>query len=112
MRTVHLNDYISFSMNSNLAIHVDPMITANVTTYTYVYKKKDGSFTTDVVDCEVDWKLNGELVKYDGFKELYIKLYGKDKFDKLLKDVCDEAEKFVEGRVSTSFADIIIDEVR
>ena len=112
MRTVHLNDYISFSVNSNLAIHVDPMITANITVYTYVNKKKDGSFTTDVMDCEVDWKLNGDCVKYDGFKELYTKLYGKDKFDKLLKDVCNEAERFVEGRVATSFADIVIDEVR
>jgi len=88
------------------------MITANITVYTYVNKKKDGSFTTDVMDCEVDWKLNGDCVKYDGFKELYTKLYGKDKFDKLLKDVCNEAERFVEGRVATSFADIVIDEVR
>ena len=111
MRTVHLNDYISFGVNTNVAIHVDPMITANITVYTYVNKKKDGSFTTDVMDCEVDWKLNGDCVKYDGFKELYIKLYGKDKFDKLLKDVCEEAEKFVEGRVATSFPDIIRDEL-
>ena len=111
MRTIHLNDHISFGVNTNVAIHVDPMITANITVYTYVYKTKSGSFDTDVMDCEIDWKLNGELVKYDGFKELYIKLYGDDKFAKLVDDVCAEAEKFVAGRVTTSFKDIINDEI-
>lgn len=111
MRAVHLNDNISFNFNSEVAIHVDPMITANVTVYTYVYKNTDGTFHTDAMDCEINWKLNGELVKYDGFHELYNKLYGQQKFDKLVADVCAEAEKLVEGRVATSFKDIINDEI-
>jgi len=112
MNAVHLNDYISFNVNTNVAIHVDSLITANITVYTYVYTKKDGGFHTDAMDCEIDWLLNGERVKSDGFRELYTKLYGKDKLDKLQKDVCNEAEKLVEGRVATSFKDIINDEIK
>jgi len=112
MRAVHLHDNISFNFNSEVAIHVDPMITANITVYTYVYKNKNGGFHTDAMDCEVDWKLNGERVKYVGFKELYTKLYGDDKFVKLVDEVCAEAEKLVEGRVATSFKDIINDEIK
>ena len=112
MKAVHLHDNISFNFNSDVAIHVDPMITANITVYTYVYKNKDGDWSTDAMDCEIDWLLNGERVKYDGFKELYIKLYGKQKLDKLTKEVCSEAEKLIEGRVATSFSDIINDEIK
>ena len=112
MRSVHLNDEISFNFNSNVAIHVDPMITANIRVYTYVYKNKDGGWSHDGIDCEIDWKLNGELVKYAGFKELYTKLYGPQRFDKLVKDVCTEAENLVAGRVGTSFADIINDQIK
>ena len=111
MKAVHLNDFISFNLNANVAIHVDPMITANATVYTYVYKNTNGGWYTDAMDCEINWKLNGELVKYDGFKELYTKLYGDDKFLKLVDEVCAEAQKLIEGRVATSFKDIINDEI-
>ena len=111
MRSVHLNDEISFNFNSNVAIHVDPMITANIRVYTYVYKNKTDSWSHDAMDCEIDWLLNGERVKYAGFKELYTKLYGQQRFDKLVKDVCIEAENLVEGRVATSFEDIINDQI-
>ncbi len=112
MRAVHLNDQISFNMNTDVAIHVDSMITANATVYTYVYKNKDGSWSTDAMDCEIDWLLNAKRVKPDGFRELYVKLYGKEQLNTLIKNVCTEAEQLVEGRVATSFKDIINDEIK
>ena len=51
MRAVHLHDNISFNMNTDVAIHVDSIITAQATVYTYVYKNKDGSWSTDAMDC-------------------------------------------------------------
>ncbi|MCP4321050.1 MAG: hypothetical protein GY787_04220 [Alteromonadales bacterium] len=112
MRAVHLHDNISFTYNAEVAIHVDPMIKAHVSVYSYVFRTKSGEWSLDPMDTEIDWLLNGERVKYDGFKELYTKLYGKDKLDKLTKEVCTEAEKLIEGRVATSFSDIINDETK
>ncbi|MCP4484736.1 MAG: hypothetical protein GY823_09285 [Flavobacteriaceae bacterium] len=112
MKAVHLNDYISFNVNANVAIHVDSLISANITVYTYVYPTKDGGFKTDAMDCEIDWLLNGERVKSEGFRDLYTKLYGEDKLHKLQKDVCTEAEKLIELRVSNKFKDIINEELK
>ena len=109
MRAVHLNDYISFNMNTNVAIHVDSMIRAEVTIYTYVYGDQKTGFKLDPMDAEITWFLNDKLVKSDGFDELYVKLYGEKQLDTLIKDVCTEAENLVEGRVSTSFPDLLKD---
>ena len=112
MRAVHLHDEISFNLHTKATIRVDPMISADITVYTFVYPTKDGGFKPDAMDCEVGWLLNGESVNSQGFFELYTKLYGKDKLDKLIKDVCTEAEKLVEDRVTTSFKNIINNEIK
>jgi len=112
MRAVHLNDQISFNMNTNVAIHVDPMIRAEVLVYTYVYGDQKTGFKLDTMDTEITWYLNAKRVKPDGFRELYVKLYGKEQLNTLIKDVCTEAEQLVEGRVATSFKDILNDEIK
>ena len=109
MRAVHLNDQISFNMNTTVAIHVDPMIRAEVLVYAYVYGDKKTGFKLDTMDAEITWFLNGKRVKSQGFRELYVKLYGEKQLDTLIKDVCTEAENLVEGRVSTSFPDLLKD---
>ena len=111
MIAIHLHDNISFNMNTDVAIYVDPLITAQATVYTYVYKNKDGSWSHDAMDCEIDWLLNAKRVKSDGFRELYIKLYGKEQLNTLIKNVCTEAEQLVEGRVATSFPDLLRDQL-
>jgi len=111
MKTTHLTDNISFTYNAEVAIHVDSMITAHVSVYSYVFRTKDGEWSLDPMDTEVDWLLNGENVKHNGFKELYFKLYGEDKYRTLLNNVCAEAEKMIEGRVCTSFSDILRDKL-
>ena len=63
------------------------------------------------MDCEIDWLLNAKRVKSDGFRELYIKLYGKEQLNTLIKNVCTEAEQLVEGRVATSFPDLLRDQL-
>jgi len=112
MKAVHLNDDISFNMNTEVAIHVDSLITAKATVCSYIYKNKDGGWSADTMDCEIDWLLNGESVRYNGFLKLYTQLYGQEKLDKLIKDVGTEAEQLVEGRVATSFKDILNDEIK
>ena len=112
MRAVHINDQISFNMNTEVAIHVDPMIRAEVLVYAYVYGDNRDGFKLDTMDTDINWFLNGKRVKPDGFRELYVKLYGKEQLNTLIKDVCTEAEKLVEGRVATSFKDIINDEIK
>jgi len=109
MRAVHLNDHITFNMNTIVAIHVDPMIRAEVEVYAYVYGDKKTGFKLDTMDTEITWFLNGKRTKPDGFRELYVKLYGKENLNTLIKDVCTEAENLVEGRVATSFPDLLND---
>jgi len=112
MMAVHLNDFITYNVNCNVAIHVDSLITAEVTVYTYVGRKPDGTWDVDIMDCEVDWKLNGKRCTISGFKELYNKLYGNDAYLKLGGDVLKEAENLAIGRLTTSFSDIIKDEIK
>jgi len=85
------------------------MITAEVKVYAYIYGDKKTGFKLDTMDAEITWFLNGKRVKSQGFRELYVKLYGEKQLDTLIKDVCTEAENLVEGRVSTSFPDLLKD---
>jgi hypothetical protein len=113
MRATHLNDNISFTYNAEVAIHVDSMITAHVNVYSYVFRTENPNleWSLDPMDTEIDWFLNGKLVKHNGFKELYFKLYGEDKYNTLVENVRTEAEKLIEGRVCTSFSDILRDKL-
>ena len=111
MRAVHLNDHITFNMNTNVAIHVDPMIRAEVEVFAYVYGDSKTGFKLDTMDTEINWFLNDKRVKSDGFRELYVKLYGKEALNQLIHNVCREAEKLVEGRVATSFPDVLRDQI-
>ena len=111
MKTTHLTDNISFTYNAEVAIHVDSLITAHVSVYSYVFRTKDNKWSLDPMDTEIDWFLNGERVLSGGFKELYFKLYGESKYNTLLNDVRTEAEKLIEGRVCTSFSDILRDKL-
>jgi len=111
MKAVHLNDNISFTYNAEVAIHVDSIIKAHVSVYSYVFRTESGEWSLDPMDTEIDWVLNGKRVKEDGFRELYIKLHGEQELKKLVHDVCTEAEKLIEGRVATSFSDILRDKL-
>ncbi len=112
MRAKHISDQISFNMNTEVAIHVDLMIKAEVLVYAYVYGDNRTGFKLDTMDSEINWFLSDKRVKPDGFRELYVKLYGKEALDKLIHNVCRAAEKLVEGRVATSFKDIINYEIQ
>ena len=111
MNAIHLNDQISFNMNTNVAIHVDPMIRAEVLIYAYVYGDQKTGFKLDTMDTEITWFLNNKSVKSDGFRELYTKLYGPQELNNLIHNVSREAEKLVEGRVATSFPDVLKDRI-
>ncbi len=111
MNAIHLNDHITFNMNTTVAIHVDPMIRAEVLVYAYVYGDQKTGFKLDTMDTEITWFLNGKRTKPQGFRELYVKLYGEDALDKLIHDVSTESEKLVEGRVATSFPDLLRDQL-
>ncbi len=111
MRAVHLTDHITFNMNTNVAIHVDPMIRAEVLVYAYVYGDNKTGFKLDTMDTEITWFVSDKRVKSDGFRDLYTKLYGPQELQNLIHNVSRAAEKVVEGRVSTSFSDILKDEL-
>ena len=108
---VHLTDHITFNMNTRVAIHVDSIITAEVMVYTYVYGDQQTGFKLDTMDTEITWLLNGKPAKSQGFRELYTQLHGKEQLNALIEDVCTEAENLTEGRVATSFPDLVNDAI-
>ena len=86
-------DWIRFS--KDLEIEVNNMITAKVNVYggLITIRTSFGDFTTfEDVECEVDYYLNGEELKRDGFKELYTKLFKTTTFDDLEDSIYDFCE--------------------
>jgi len=112
MKAVHLNDNISFTYYAEVDIHVDSIIKAHVSAHSYVFRTESGEWSLNPMDTEIDWVLNGKRVKEDGFRELYIKLHGEQELKTLVHDIRTKAEKLIEGRVTTSFSDIINDKIK
>ena len=77
-------DWIRFS--KDLEIKVNNMITAkvNATGGLITIRTSLGDFTTfEDVETDIDYYLNGEELKREGFKELYTKLFKTTTFDDL-----------------------------
>jgi hypothetical protein len=86
-------DWIRFS--KDLEVEVNNMITAkvNATGGLTTIRTSLGDFTTfEDVECDVDYYLNGEELKKDGFKELYTKLFKTTTFDELEDSIYDFCE--------------------
>ena len=47
----------------------------------------------DIQDIELDFSVNNKPCKYNGFKEIYEKLYGINTFNKFRDDLTEEFEK-------------------
>jgi hypothetical protein len=81
-------DWIRFS--KDLEVEVNNMITAkvNATGGLNTIRTSLGDFVTfEDIECDVDYYLNGEELKRDGFKELYTKLFKTTTFDELEESI-------------------------
>ena len=77
-------DWVRFS--KDLEIEVNNMITAKVNACggLITIRTQLGDFTTfEDVECDIDYYLNGEELRREGFKELYTKLFKTTTFDDL-----------------------------
>jgi len=86
-------DWIRFS--KDLEVEVNNMITAKVNAYggLTTIRTSFGDFVTfEDVECEIEYYLNGEALKRDGFKELYTKLFKTTTFDELEDSIYDFCE--------------------
>jgi hypothetical protein len=86
-------DWIRFS--KDLEIEVNNMITAkvNATGGLITIRTSFGDFTTfEDIECDIDYYLNGEELKREGFKELYTKLFKTTTFDDLEDSIYDFCE--------------------
>jgi hypothetical protein len=86
-------DWIRFS--KDLEIKVNNMITAkvNATGGLTTIRTSLGDFVTfEDVECDIDYYLNGEELKREGFKELYTKLFKTTTFDELEDSIYDFCE--------------------
>ena len=86
-------DWIRFS--KDLEVEVNNMITAKVNAYggLTTIRTSFGDFVTfEDVETEIDYYLNGEELKRDGFKELYTKLFKTTTFDDLEDSIYDFCE--------------------
>ena len=73
------------------------MFTIKASLYSIVSKFDHISETVyhhDINDTELDFYVDGKRCKYDGFKELYGKLFGVDNFSVFCSDTIKEIEKY------------------
>jgi hypothetical protein len=86
-------DWIRFS--KDLEVEVNNMITAkvNATGGLTTIRTSLGDFVTfEDVECDIDYYLNGEELRREGFKELYTKLFKTTTFDELEDSIYDFCE--------------------
>jgi hypothetical protein len=86
-------DWIRFS--KDLEIEVNNMITAkvNATGGLITIRTQLGDFTTfEDIETDIDYYLNGEELKREGFKELYTKLFKTTTFDELEDNIYNFCE--------------------
>ena len=86
-------DWIRFS--KDLEIKVNNMITAkvNATGELNTIRTSLGDFVTfEDIETDIDYYLNGEELKREGFKELYTKLFKTTTFDDLEDSIYDFCE--------------------
>ena len=92
-------DWIRFS--KDLEIEVNNMITAKVNASggLITIRTSFGDFTTfEDVECDIDYYLNGEELRREGFKELYTKLFKTTTFDDLEDSIYDFCERELENK--------------
>ena len=53
---------------------------------------KDTLFSSEISDMDLEFKMDGKRCNYEGFKELYEKLYGKDSFIDFNQDITKYVE--------------------
>lgn len=72
-------------------------VTANIwsvvsTPALYGLKASDGKFCHDISEIDLDFSMNNKPCNYNGFKELYEKLYGVNTFNKFNAELSQEFE--------------------
>jgi deoxyhypusine synthase len=92
-------DWIRFS--KDLEIEVNNMITAKVNACggLITIRTSFGDFTTfEDVETDIDYYLNGEELRREGFKELYTKLFKTTTFDDLEDNIYDFCESELKNK--------------
>ena len=92
-------DWIRFS--KDLEIEVNNMITAkvNATGGLITIRTSFGDFTTfEDIETDMDYYLNGEELKREGFKELYTKLFKNSTFDELEDSIYNFCESELKSK--------------
>jgi hypothetical protein len=92
-------DWIRFS--KDLEIEVNNMITAKVNACggLITIRTSFGDFTTfEDVETDIDYYLNGEELRREGFKELYTKLFKTTTFDDLEDSIYDFCERELKNK--------------
>jgi hypothetical protein len=90
-------DWVRFS--KDLEVEVNGMITAKVRAYggMNTIRTSLGDFVTfEELECDIDYCLNGEELKRDGFKELYTKLFKNttfEEFEESIESFCEDELK-------------------
>ena len=99
MKVLKFKDHTDYiRINKSLTIKVDDLITVDADIcggLTCIESKIFGEVTViEDADLEPTFYINGVETKYNGFKELYNKLFKKD-YDKFNDEICRFAEKQV-----------------
>ena len=58
-----------------------------------IHNELKGTYEHEISDIEMSYEINGKYCRYEGFKELYEKLYGINSFSQFEEDITKDFEK-------------------
>lgn len=70
------------------------LFSVHATIWSHVNETREkGVYDHEISDMEISYEINDKYCRYEGFKELYEKLYGINSFSRFEKDITKEFEE-------------------
>jgi len=81
---------VSYSISTGFSKELG-LFTVKGTVWSHtIHNELKDTYEHEISDIEMSYEINGKYCRYDGFKELYDKLYGINSFNKFEKDTIEE----------------------
>ena len=83
---------VSYSINTGFSKELG-LFTVKGAVWSHAVLNSKNTYEHEISDIEMSYEINGKYCRYEGFKELYDKLYGNDSFNKFEKATYKEFEE-------------------
>ena len=90
-KIIKVNEVVDYSVSTNFTKDLG-LFQVKATIWSCV-SEWEGRYENEITETELIFVLNGKKCKYLGFKELYEKLYGANRFNQFYADLITEFEE-------------------